>query len=515
MTIGCLWVPALGLQAVRRAEPELAERPLALLEGEAGRTRVVAASSRALQAGVGPGLTALEAEARCEGLVLRRLAPGQLEDARDALLDAAAQVSPRVEPGPLGGAADEALVHVDTDGLERLFGGPRSQASALVVAAGRVGLWARAALAGSKAVARIAARLGGASRVVAAGEERAFLAPLPLAALEPEPALAEALHRWGIHTAGQLAALPALGLGGRLGEEGLRLHRLACGESEGPLVPLPAPERFAERTSLDWGVSQVEPLLFVLRPLLERLVQRLGGRGLALGSLTLQLQLDPTGETTVPVALAAPTNAVGPLLTLCRLALEARPPRDPVRGVVALAGPARLRTAQLGLWERPRAAPMQVMTAVAQVAALLGPQALGRLQLPEGHTDPEPGRLLPFDPPEAPAAPLPPPRDAPTPTSAARSAVALRRYTPPLPVEVREGELPGSHERGPLFLSARGLAGRVVQRAGPWRTEVGWHARPVQRDLWDVALAAGGVFRLQREPASAGGSAWSVVGRYD
>src|SRR6185437_14725893 len=106
------------------------------------------------------------------------------------------------------------------------------------------------------------------------------------------------------------------------------------------------------------------------------LVERLDCRGFACGGLTLRLQLDPTGEVALPVSLAAPTREVGAMLALCRAVVEAHPPGAPVRGV---------RQQQLGLWDLPTAAPMKLMAAVAQVAAIVGAAGVGRAQLVDSH----------------------------------------------------------------------------------------------------------------------------------
>src|SRR5690606_26083724 len=154
--------------------------------------------------------------------------------------------------------------------------------------------------ASGKRIARIAAVRGEGIEVVLRGGERAFLAPLPLAALGASPALAETLARWGVGTAGAFAALPESGLASRLGPEGVRLWRLCRGRDDEPIVPRELPPIFEEGCDLDHEIVAMEGLLFLLRPALERLVERLSCRGFSCGGLTMRLSLEPAGEAILP-----------------------------------------------------------------------------------------------------------------------------------------------------------------------------------------------------------------------
>lgn len=496
MRLGCLVVPDLALQALRRAQPELGDAAYAVARGEGAQARIQSASTRARAQGVRPGQALSEALGYCPELAIRWLEPALLEDARAAVVDAAYRVSPRVELAERHGAA---VAWIDAEGLDSLWGGDRGTASALVASAHRVGFGARASVGPGKRLSQLAAERGEGITVVGAEEGRAFVAGLPLAAVTDDPSLRETLARWGLRTAGELAALPADGVGARLGRAGALLHRLCSGEDPAPLEPLPQPERFEEGCHLDYVLVALEGLLFLLRPALERLVERLDCRGLACGALSLHLALDPSGEAVLPVGLAAPTREVGAMLALCRAAVEKRPPGAAVRGMRLVAEPARVRSQQLGLWDLPTAAPMKLMAAVAQVAAIVGPERVGCAELPDSHL-PESYREAPFAPrdpparlPGEPAPAVPPP------------VAALRLFRPPLPADVRYGP------RGPEALSAAGVNGWVVSWAGPFRLDVGWHEARVRRDAFDVELSDGAVYRLARD----GAGAFSVVGRYD
>lgn len=490
MRVAALWIPDLPMQAFLRADPSLHGKAVAVAEGEGGRARIVGVSLPARTQGVLPGQRVKEALALCPDLLLRWDDPAVGEAAREAAIDAAAGVSPKVEEVRPG------LVLAGVEGLERLHGGERGIASALLVAARKVGLEGRASVARGKKIASIAAIRGEGIEVVPEGEERAFLAPLSLAALGAGASLAETLSRWGIATAGDFASLPGSGVASRLGPEGLRLHALARGRDDEPLVPREEPEVFEEGCELDHEVVAIEGLLFLFRPALERLVERLDCRGLSCGGLTLHLALEPSGEAVLPVEVAAPTRDVPTLLALCRSLLERRPPQAPIRGLRIRAQARGGRVEQLRLFGLPTVSADRLAAAVARVAAIVGDGRLGAPAPEESHVH-EAFRLEPFDPPP------PPQREG---EKEKEATLGLRLFRPPLPAEVRMS-------RGaPHAIRAGGVAGWVVSIAGPWRVDVGWHGTPLRRDGFDVELSDGAVYRLGRDLDS---DRWFLFGRYD
>src|SRR4029077_11776543 len=123
-------------------------------------------------------------------------------------------------------------------------------------------------------VARLAALHG--VEVVPARTEIGFLAPLPLACSAPAPALATTLERWGIRRLGDLARLPIAEVATRLGPAGTALVRAARGEDTRPLAPQVVGGPIEEAIGLEFSLDSMEPLVFVLRGLLDRIVARVG-----------------------------------------------------------------------------------------------------------------------------------------------------------------------------------------------------------------------------------------------
>jgi hypothetical protein len=90
--------------------------PFAIVTGAPPATRVVEANAAAREHGVAPGMPEAEARTRCPVLALRSATPELVDSSTQALLQACLGVSPRIEEAGPG------IVHVEMDGLERLFG---------------------------------------------------------------------------------------------------------------------------------------------------------------------------------------------------------------------------------------------------------------------------------------------------------------------------------------------------------------------------------------------------------
>ena len=97
------------------------------------------------------------------------------------------------------------------------------------------------------------------------------------------------LHKWGIHTLGQLAALDKEQLGARLGPEAIRMWERANGRSNRLLKLVRPPESFQESFEFEREIETAEPLLFMLRRFLEQLAVRLAAIYLVAKELTLRI----------------------------------------------------------------------------------------------------------------------------------------------------------------------------------------------------------------------------------
>jgi protein ImuB len=514
--IACLLVPDLPWVARIRAHPELAGKPLAIAAGSGARADLVALSPEAARRGVRLPGTVAQARSACAELEVWSASPALEEAARRALLDAALSASPRAELAPplAGLRAAEAAAYVDASGISSCFGSEAGFAAALAARAHRLGLPAIAAVAGSRGVARIAARRlrggwlarppgePGPTEVVPPGGDAAFLAPLPVELLDPSDALAETLGRFGIRRVGDLLRLPRRALVARLGADAARLAAFAEGEGREPPPPAPPEAHLEEAADLEAGVDRLEPLLFVLSGLLSRLAARLECRGLACPELELRLRLAGRGRDTRRVGVAAPTLDVRVLLRLTALSLEARPPSDEVEGIAVACEGRPIRGDQLDFFRPAGPTPALLSRTLAELEALCGPGRVGTPQVVDTHR-PDAFSLAGF----APSAAAAPPgvREAPP---AYAHPTTVRALRPPLPAHV---ELRGGR---PASLRSAIANGRVLELAGPWRTSGNWWSERERFafDHYDVVTNDGTASRLRHDLLR---SLWEIDAIYD
>jgi len=505
MRLACLYVPDFPLAALLRAHPDLRGEAVVVADSMSPKAKVVAVSPAATRRGVGVGLSVAQAMAMDATLLVRFPTADILRAAQAALCDAAESFSPRVED------AEGGIAYLDLEGLGSLFESESQLAQAIARRAAHLGVDACVGVAGSKMAAYLAAHHGLGVAVIPAGEEWGHLAAVPVSMLQPSRNLAATLQRWGIRTLGDLAALPVAAIATRLGSEGVSLVRRARGEDSQPLVSRPLLLCFEESVELDYGIDAVEPLLFVLRGLLDRLLARLAVRGFVCGDLRLSLVLANRDRDERTVAVAVPSQEAKVLLSLVRLHLEAHPPHAAVTGIRMTALPEHLRAVQLDLFRPHGPAPAQLAVTLARLAAICGADRVGMPVVADSHRPDAYGVAsfgLPLD--------LDNRSGKASPEILEHRAgqgrnitpvVALRALRPPHAVEVF------CTRDHPEFVRGKDFAGRVVQAAGPWRLCGEWWSETrFARDYYDAQLSDGGVYRLYWDTAA---QQWFVDGIYD
>jgi protein ImuB len=536
MAFASIFVANFRVQAVVRAEPELRDRALALVEGAPPLCHVVAVNEGAARMGVETGMTKANAE-QFAGLEIRARSGALEKSAHAALLDAGWSVSPRIED------AGEDEIVVDVAGLGSLFGGEAQIGAEVARRALECGLRANVAIAGNIDSASIAARGCAGVTVIARGEEAARLRDLPVRVLRSTEETAETLGRWGVHTCGALAALPVEQLSERLGQEGVRLHELARGASVRSIHVAAAADFFKEEMELDDAVEELDPLSFLLGRLLDQLCTRLTTRALGTALIHVRFELQPSfedacerrkevvrdknppGEYETELRLPVAARDAKMLLKLLRLRLQAHPPGAPIQKIALTAEAARPRATQGGLFLPSFPDPEKLELTMARIANVVGDGNVGSPEIVDTH---RPGafRMGRF---EAAgvvdsdaatnrraqqAAPL---RTA---TTSARQQVAagFRVFRPEIPARV---ELQGGRPTAVIFQGARG---QVRAAAGPWRTSGDWWREDEwEEEEWDVEIgfhstnaenARGewGVYRVYYDGRREG---WFVRGIYD
>lgn len=416
--------------------------------------------------------------------------PPAPDDAPHALVQIAEDFSPRYER-----VRDDGVV-IDLAGLQPLFGDARAIGAALQERAQAHGLDLHIAIAGTQTAACVAAQTRKGLTVIAPGEERHTLAPLPIDVLAPlmvsadDALLAQTFKTWGLRTLGQIAALPRAELRARAGSRGAAWQTAARGEDVRPLVPTRPDERFEETVDLEWPIEGLEPLSFVLMRLLEPLSLQLERRDRGVATIHLALHLVTRDTFLRHLTLPVPMRDARTLRTLLLLDVEAHPPSAAIDRVTVSIDPTPARVLQHTLFAPAQPAPEQISTLLARLGALMGSDRIGTpIQV---DTD-RPGAfaMRPFRTDWTERR-----RTAPTSASPVTGVIsAFRQYRPPLTARVvvdAAGE--------PVHVSTdRGAfdAGRVLSCTGPWATSgAWWNADRWHREEWDVRLSSGVTCRL-------------------
>jgi len=518
VAFACICIPDFPVQAVIRQDPELRDKPVAVLEGAAPLTKVFAANEAGRAHGVEVGMTKIQMES-CGGVEWRWRSPAQEASAQAALLDCAWTISPRVEDGRKRSEGNlPGSVILDLTGCEKLSGSHAKIADDLKRVTGRVGLDANVCVAENPEAAISGARGFTGITLIPAGKEGEVLGALSLASLGIPAELLETLSRWGIRTCAEFAALPEIAVIERLGQEGQRWQRLSRGNDARQLFAQDFPTEFEECMELEYPVDLLESLMFVLNRLLEQVCVRLRMHVLATSEVKVTLTLkanDAREKKTLlhirTLRVPMPVAQSKFLLKLLQLDLQAHPPNAPVIAVRIAAVSTRSRTRQLGLFLPLSPEPEALEITLARIQSAVGEGRVGAPVLLDSHR-PDAFRQEKFILPEA---------SLKFGGGERQPRAALRIYRPPLAARV---EL---QDKWPVSLSCGTARRPILALAGPTKTNGEWWSEtPWAREEWDVLVealrpkyqAAGrakeekALYRIYRDLRS---KRWFVEGIYD
>jgi len=305
------------------------------------------------------------------------------------------------------------------------------------------------------------------------------------------------LHKWGIHTLGQLAALDKQQLGARLGPEAVRMWERANGQSNRLLKLVRPPESFEERFEFENEIETAEPLLFILRRFLEQLAVRLRAIYLVAKELTLQITFANEQVYERVFKITEPTNDVDLLFRMLQTHLENFKSEYPIVAVALSAQPIKPAREQFGLFETTLRNPHQLSETLARLSALLGADRVGTPVLEETHR-PDAFRMEPFAW-EVGAI------DLNRPQRTAFLKLALRRFRPAVSASVLvDGDTPA-------HLRSAEICGKVIEQQGPYLISGNWWGeKSWARAEWDVQLESGDLVRVHEAERT-----WKVDGIYD
>jgi protein ImuB len=302
------------------------------------------------------------------------------------------------------------------------------------------------------------------------------------------------LHRWGIDTLGQFAALDKEAVGARLGPIGLELWERAQGKTTRLLKLVPIPETFEEAFEFENEIETSEPLLFMLRRFLQQFSVRLGALHLVASELQLQITFSDKSSYRHQFKIPEPTNNIEVLFRMLHTHLENFTSTSPILAVALQAEATKPSFEQFHLFETALRDPARLTETLARLTGLLGAERVGTPVVEKTHR-PDAFRMEPFSwqlnetKPDAP--PLP--------------SCALRRFRSPVPASVLLVKNRPAH-----FRSAK-IQGDVRAEKGPYTASGNWwDEKAWDRAEWDLELENGALCQCH-----ASGGQWELDGIYD
>jgi hypothetical protein len=534
----CIWIPHFELRArVTLTAPELAGQPLIVADASSLRAIVLDASLEACAQGIQRRMPMTTARALCPEVIVIPPDPAFVRQLSQRILEALYRFSPIV-----GSDGIEAFF-LTLDGLDRIHADEMELASALHPAIAEMEHVGVIAIADSPISAWIVTRAttGEKTIIVPPGEDRAFLATLPIQALPLPDQIARLCRILGLSQIADLQRLPQGALIQRFGRSGAELEQRIHSRA-GDLFRVEMPKIIEEvELQLDYPVDDKEVLLFLHKSALDRLLKQVAHTRHAIAAFDLRLTLCDQARSLVEQRFrpASPTLASRTLLELIVLWLSNTSFTDAVDTIVLRATEVAVATQkQLRLFDRQADLREDAIAqAIARLSAAFGQSAIVFPRLADSHlpearlrwapieasrpsraspaglrsrTSPSrhtrssmpcspitpsspPGRRAADDP-----AALPPPPLLPT----------LNLLTPPWPIILRPPDLAQARwlrlERDVFFVAgeARGSESyeqQILERDGPYALTGPWWDSAPSRHYMLVICSNGGAYWIYRE----------------
>lgn len=491
MSFAVIWCSDFPLQAVLRRSGR--GDCVALVDDTKRQSVVLCSNANALDSGVEPGLSTVQALARCPHLQVRRPSAAAETAAGRVLLETALSWVPLLEETEAGLLTLDLSSQAEDDWLD--------SAREILDRLEEVGLDCFVGLGETPALARIASQAarqsGGRYWQLVPKQRLKLLDALPLTLAEVGAELISRLQLWGVKSLGQFARLRREEVASRLGDEGVALWLRLTGRLRRPLRPAKLEELFEASYEFDYEVVEREPLLFLLRRFADQLVERVSRTGRAITATHLLLTFGNGSFYAKRLALPEPTLDEEVLFRIVSGHIDTVEMKSAVVAFRLRAEPSDPIASQRTLFGTGLRDRHHYEETLKRIRRLVGADQVGSPR-PLDHHRPDQFSLEPLQPEfeEHGLLMSGPPVTGPT----------FRRYCSEVRADVQ------MRDEEPVQVDSPKVKGIVTEAHGPWKCQGDWwhRGRRWDRVEWDVALMNQGLYRL----VYSGGS-WVVEGYYD
>ncbi len=322
-----VWLPRwpilrfLAAQArTRRAgAPVDPDKPFVIAADVSGTPRIAAANPAAEADGIEIGEALADARAKSESLQVRAANPAADDAALRRLALWATRYTPTVAPWDATSGADG--LFLDVAGAAHLFGGEQQLMTDLEQRLARFGLPAQLAVAETAGAAWALARFRPGT-ILAAGAERAALAPLPIEALRLSAETRRTMRQLGFRRIGTLLDKPRAPFVARFRSELLLRLDQVMGRAAEPLAFIQPPPVYHSLRYLLEPVGAQDAIVAIARRLMEDIVHALTRDGVGARAMRLALYRVDGDVKDLDIGLTQATRSVPLVARLIALRLE-------------------------------------------------------------------------------------------------------------------------------------------------------------------------------------------------
>ena len=312
-------------------KPSLRGKPVVV--GGTGRRGVVStASYEARKFGVGSAMSIFEARRRCPNAAYLTPRFPAYRAASRVVMGVLAEVSPLIEQV----SVDEAYVDltptmpgIDVPGVTDLAEGIRRRIHEAT------GLTASIGVGTSKLLAKIGSDLNKPDglTVVAPGTEQQTLAPMLVRRLPGiGPATQDRLHKFGLHTVGEVAQASEQDIVGILGRaHGTAVHQHSRGIDNRELEPERDAKSVSAEETFPYDLTDRRELMEHARRMADRVVGRITKEGLCARTITIKVRSYDFSTITRSFTLDQPTDSLTKIMASIRQLLDAIDVQDGIR----------------------------------------------------------------------------------------------------------------------------------------------------------------------------------------